>query len=119
MAKASSRRVWLTETQMNHKNKIVLIICQKKSSIKELKEAWEISRTYLMCLSLVPGVWPAFWPLEAPGLLFPKSCLCWPVFQTIMLQNLKFCCNKHQISKEKQWKLCRLNFIFIATVSST
>lgn len=53
------------------------------------------------------GVWPVFWLLELQEFLFPMSCLCWPVFQAIMLQNLKFCCNKHQILMEKQWKLWR------------
>lgn len=83
------------------------ILCQKKSSSRESKEVCGINTTYLMCLFPLPGVWTAFWLLEVPGLLFPKSRLCWPVFQTLMLQNLKFCCNKHQISKEKQWKLCK------------
>lgn len=46
------------------------------------------------------GVWPVFWLLELQEFLFPLSCLCWPVFQAIMLQNLKFCCNKHQILME-------------------
>ena len=100
------------QPQLNNSHRL----CKEIPS-KDL-ESWEFSTpTSVSLLYLVFGQY--FGCCNYQNFLFPRSCLGWPVFRSIMLQNLKFCCNKHQIFKGKAMETVEgLGIIFISTVSN-